>query len=452
MNRRQPARFRPAAGLSAGLAAGVVLGAGPARAAGDAEHTWRISVGQGGQGDSWSQQRPGAFSATGRFLAFTSDATNLVPDDTNGVPDVFVRDGWTRTTTRISVGPGGAQGEQGSGTAALSADGRYVVFDSTASTLVGGDTNEAGDVFVRDRLAATTTRVSVATDRGQADGWSQEPSVSATGRYVVFASAAPNLVPGDTNAANDVFRHDRVTGQTLRVSVGSGGAQGDEGSYRANISADGRFVAFVSDASNLVPGDTNAATDVFVRDLGAGSTSRVSVASDGAEGAFTSTDPVISAGGRFVAFTSDADNLVTGDTNLTNDIFLRDRWTGATSRVNVATGGEQANTFSQAAGSVSWTGRFVTFTSAASNLVPGDTNGTEEEGEFVPAADVFLRDRREGTTTRVSVASDGTQAGHGGWNGALSPDGQLVAFTSADPGLVSGDTNGSDDVFVRRRP
>ena len=253
------------------------------------------------------------------------------------------------------------------GTASISADGRYVAFSSDAPNLVPGDTNDALDVFVHDRETGTTSRVSVDSAGTQAEGVSGFTSISADGRYVAFGSRAPNLVPGDTNDALDVFVHDRTTGTTSRVSVDSAGSQAEGGSAFTSISADGRYVAFGSAAPNLVPGDTNDALDVFVRDRETGTTSRVNVDSAGtqAEGVsgLGNRDSSISADGRYVAFGSDAPNLVPGDTNDAQDIFVHDRERGTTSRVSVDSAGTQTSTPTAAASS-------PTPTAAASSPTP----------------------------------------------------------------------------------
>jgi archaellum component FlaF (FlaF/FlaG flagellin family) len=170
-------------------------------------------------------------------------------------------------TQRVSVATGGTQGNGDSFIPAISADGRYVTFQSIASNLVPGDTNSTFDVFVRDRRSGTTQRVNVATDGTQANGDSFSLAISADGRYVTFQSIASNLVPGDTNDRTDVFVRDLRSGTTQRVSVATGGTQANGDSDIPAISADGRYVAFESGASNLVPGDTNHSEDVFVRDL-----------------------------------------------------------------------------------------------------------------------------------------------------------------------------------------
>src|SRR5437016_8015596 len=247
-----------------------------------------------------------------------------------------------QTTERVSVASGGTEGNGASLSSALSADGRFVAFVSAATDLVAADTNGVSDVFVHDRQTGATERVSVASGGAEGNGSSGligfafPPALSADGRFIAFVSFATNLVAGDTNGATDVFVHDRQTGTTERVSVASGGTQSNAASLGSALSADGRFVAFQSDATNLVAGDTNGATDVFVRDRQTGMTERVSVASDGTQANNVSSYPALSADGRFVAFESDATNLVAGDTNGATDVFVHDRQTGATERVSAA--------------------------------------------------------------------------------------------------------------------
>jgi Tol biopolymer transport system component len=284
--------------------------------------TRRVSVSSAGaEGNNWSYYP--SISADGRFVAFSSDASNLVAGDGNGTSDVFVRDRATGKTRRVSVSSAGAEGNNASYDPSISADGRFVAFHSDASNLVAGDGNGTSDVFVRDRATGKTRRVSVSSAGAEGNGDSYASSISADGRFVAFHSNASNLVAGDGNGTSDIFVHDRATGKTRRVSVSSAGAQGNGASYNPSISADGRFVAFHSNASNLVAGDGNGTTDVFVHDRATGKTRRVSVSSAGAEGNGASYNPSISADGRFVAFESSASNLVAGDGNGTSDIFVR---------------------------------------------------------------------------------------------------------------------------------
>ena len=286
--------------------------------------TERVSVASDGtQGDGGSDD-PSA-SANGRYVAFQSLSDNLVSADTNYCKDVFVHDCETGQTTRVSVASDGTQGNDDSEFPSISADGRYVAFDSLASNLVSSDTNGDWDVFVHDRETGQTTRVSIASNGTQGNGYSLWPFISADGRDVVFQSSASNLVTGDTNDCDDVFVHDCETEQTTRVSVASDGMQGDGSSSFSPISADGRCVTFMSRASNLVSSDTNGDWDVFVHDRETGQTTRVSIASNGTQGNGMSRNPSISADGRYVAFGSEASNLVSSDTNGCRDVFVHDR-------------------------------------------------------------------------------------------------------------------------------
>jgi Tol biopolymer transport system component len=382
-----------------------------------------------------------SISANGRFVAFSSSASNLVQGDTNGYYDVFVRDRRTGTTRRVSVSSSENESNGNSVAPSISADGRFVAFESDASNLVQGDTNGDYDIFVRDREAGTTRRVSVSSDGIQGSGESDDASISADGRFVAFSSESSNLVGGDTNDEADIFVRDRETSRTRRVSVSSDGIESDGFSNAPSISADGRFVAFVSRGSNLVSGDLNAAIDIFVRDRETARTRRVSVSSAGVESNGNSSSPSISADGRYVAFASGGPNLVGGDLNAVTDIFVRDREAATTSRVSVSSAGTEGGATSQAP-SISADGRFVTFDSFASNLVGGeDTNNY---------SDIFLHDRQTGTTSRVSVNSAGTTQGNDECHQpAISADGRFVAFETAASSLIVGDTNGETDVFIR---
>ena len=323
---------------------GVVIALSPPGAIAAIGTTTRVSVSStGAQANDGTFDFP-AISADGRYVAFSSLGSNLVPGDTNGTDDVFVRDRVAGTTSRVSVSSTGARANLSSRGASISADGRYVAFVSGASNLVPEETNVYVDVFVRDRVAGTTSLVSVTSTGAPADDESCcGTSISADGRYVAFNSLASNLVLGDSNLADDVFVRDRVAGTTRRVSVSSSGAQANSFSVAPSISADGRYVAFVSYASNLVPGDTSRSVDVFVRDLVAGTTTRVSVSSSGAQAMGSSDMPSTSADGRYLAFVSLASNLVPGDTNDTDDVFVRDQVAGTTSRVSVSSTGGQGS-------------------------------------------------------------------------------------------------------------
>jgi uncharacterized repeat protein (TIGR01451 family) len=253
---------------------------------------------------------------------------------------------------------------------ALSADGRYVAFASEASNLVAGDTNKGDDIFVHDQKTGKTTRVSIGSNREEAlpsycdeDGFcngSSSPAISADGRYVAFESEATNLVAGDANGYQDIFIHDRETGKTSRVNVASDGTEADWNSFFPAISADGRYVAFVSSAGNLVAGDNNGYRDVFVHDRESGATTRVSGALSGAMPNGYSTSPAISADGRYVAFESTATSLVEEDANGQSDVFVHDRRTGKTSRVSTPPEATETDGWS-ASPAISADGRYVTF-------------------------------------------------------------------------------------------
>jgi Tol biopolymer transport system component len=391
--------------------------------------TTRVDVSSSAQqGDrpSWTA----GISANGRFVAFTSQATNLVPSDTNHRQDAFVYDRSTGRTERVSVSSSGAQAKPrsdpdgGSAALDLSANGRYVLFRSDASNLVPGDTNGKTDAFIRDRRTGKTHRIPP-TGVGVLQG-----VLSADSRYAVLS------------AGGNVYRYDLRSHHVIRVTPGTN-SWSDSGS----VSADGRFVAFTSNASDLVHGDTNELPDVFVRDVRNGKTTRVSVRSDGKQGVGKrysngSNAPTISSDGRYVAFHSDMRNLVPGDSNGVFDIFVHDRLTGKTQRVSVSSHGRQANAESLAGASFSADGRYVAFNSLATNLVANDRNDI---------TDVFIRDLRMNRTQLVSLGLHG-QGDDASWIGlgtAFTHDGRHLLFASWAANLVPGDTNGVADVFLR---
>jgi Tol biopolymer transport system component len=410
-------------GLRAVIGAVAVL-AGAA----SAQTTTRADVdSSGGEADL------GAFGTTispdGRYVVFDSPATNLVPGDTNGTTDVFLRDRLAGTTARVSLDDSGGQWGFRSHGGTLSADGRYLVYIHYLpglNCLVRRDLQSGANDF----LACDAAGASDAT----------RPHSSADGRYVAYLSWSDVLVPGDTNGVSDVFVHDLQTGGVTRVSVDSSGNQADGASYDSSISADGRYVAFESAASNLVLGDTNGEWDTYVHDLLTGVTTRVSVDSAGVEANGSSAWGVgISADGRFVGFTSSADNLVPGDANTTVDAFVHDLLTGQTVCASVNPAGLPGNNGSYLA-AISATGSAVAFTSRASDLVPLDRNLDRD--------DLFVRDLAGGVTWRASVDSSGAEANSFSLGASLSADGRVLSFTSHAFNLVGNDTNHTYDVFV----
>ena len=405
-------------------------------AAGD---TVRVSVDRNGvQGNSHSYTPD--ITPNGRFVAFTSLATNLVTGDTNNNYDVFVYDCEMEQISRVSVDSNGNQGNSYSLGAALSADGRFVVFSSYANNLVAGDTNNSYDTFVHDRVTGQTTRISVDSNGIQGNDYSSGPvSVSSDGRYIPFTSSASNLVAGDTNGVRDVFVYDRQTGITERVSVDSSGIQGNGFSRSPSISSDGRFVTFISYADNLVAGDTNGVVDAFLHDRVTGQTTLVSINSNGVQGDADTDWSMISSNSRYIVIESFSRNLVAGDINGLTDIFVHDRLSGQTTLVSVDSNGIQGNGYSFGP-LISPEGRYVTFHSEANNLVTGDTNG-----EW----DVFMHDRVTEETIRISVDSNGLQGnGDSSSFASISFNGNYVAFSSEASNLVMEDTNGASDIFV----
>ena len=379
-----------------------------------------VSSGVGTPSDGYSHVP--AIDESGRYVAFSSVASNLVAGDANGAYDVFLWDQQSGTTTRVSLS---SLGDGDSHSPSISASGRYVAFVSGASDLVANDTAGHEDVFVRDTVAGTTTRVSVSASGVEALGDSSAPSISASGRYVAFSSRAANLVSGDTNNANDVFVYDTSTRALRRVSVSSAGKQAELGSFAPAISGNGLRVVFESRSSNLVSGDTNGARDVFLRDLAKSTTQRVSIGASGA-GSSDSEEPSISYDGTKVAFTSES-ALVTQDTNRLSDLYLRDLKAGSTHRLSTGYRGAQAGSPS-AGGAITPDGRNVLFHTAAA-LTSGDGNKVVDvlRASFGPrpiervgASTSSLSSVRASARTRPSGSCDVVIVNSSHWYEALS--------------------------------
>jgi len=380
-----------------------------------------------------------SISSDGGFVAYQSSASNLVDDDTNGVADIFVYNVATGAVERVSLSTGGDEADGDCSWPAISGDGSIVVFLSEATNLVDDDTNGLIDVFAHDRNTGETVRLSVDSDGDESNGTSSIPAISDDGRFVAFHSNASNLVQSDGNGTFDIFVVDRQTGLVEIVSVDEFGHEGDGPSYHAALSADGQFVAYESEATNLVGSDSNGAADVFVFDRSTGEIERVSLDSEDRQGNDASRKPGLSADGRYVAFESDASNLVEDDVNGYTDIFLRDRVTGEITLESVSASEEQGTGHSQAP-QLSDDARYVVFESRAANLVMSDTNGRK---------DIFLRDRVKTTTERLSVSTSGRQGNGHSCCLAVSGDGEYVAFTSEADSLADSDSNDTWDVFLR---
>jgi len=438
----------------------------------------RVSVDTQGNQANGPSSRP-SVSARGRFIVFESLASNLVPGDNNRASDVFLRDtcrkaapGCIQSTVRVSLGNDGSEPNGPSFGPSINGDGRYVVFTSLADNLVGKDGNSSADIFLRDTCMGATAEcrpstalVSVDNAGVQANSSSDLGKISGSGRFVAFVSAADNLIADDTNLSEDIFVHDTCAGvaepcspSTSRASVGRGGQQANGASTMPTLSADGRYVAFISNASNIIPGVMAAASQVFFRDTCAGtrelctpSTIGVSVTDTDVPGDGPSLHPAISPDGRFVAFLSTSSNLGTRGDITARQIFLRDTCAGTTNACRLSTMHISASSDARegegggSAPAISAEGRYVAFVSADSYLVPDDAN------QFV---DAFVHDTCLASTAcikatwRLSRGIFGAEADADTLALALTPDGGVLAFTSTASNLVPGDTNGVEDIFV----
>lgn len=330
---------------------------------------WRVSEDANGViGNGFSQTA--AVADTGN-AAFESFATNLVPGDTNGLGDVFYKDWQTGAIEFVSQSTAGVLGNGASAFPRIDGSGNRIVFQSFASNLISNDANNFRDVYLRDRIAGTTSRVSVDSNGVEGDNHSDRPFISSDGRWVTFQSLATNLVAGDTNLRRDVFLRDTFSGTTLRVSVGNTGVEANFESTSMDVSDNGEWVLFRSRATNLVANDTNGVHDLFVHHWPTGYTERVSVGSGGIEANAVSNLCSLSGDARFVAFESEASNLVSGDTNGFRDVFLRDRLLDQTTRISVSAEGLEGTQIS-ASPFISSDASQVAFSSQANNLVLND--------------------------------------------------------------------------------
>jgi len=459
-------RFIAIAVLASALATEVIVAeAGPSP-----QRTVRIRVVAKGQPNGASSEP--RLSGDGRFVAFTSKATNLAGNPAPGVSNTYLFDQNKSYLRLISRGPKGARAKGPSVTPAVTSDGKEVVFASRASNLAAGGGGKHSDVFAwteaggiqlvsgapaapapapAARAAAPPAEAPAPAPLGPSDGDSDQPDVSADGRLVVFSSGATNLVDGDTNKRRDVFVRDTMAGRTYRVSTGRDGVPANGDSSAPSISPDGRFVSFYSRATNLLERRVRSRGDVYLRDLIAQKTFLVSVSGGptGKEQNAAVAAPFVqvssvSADGRFVAFDSDATNLVTHDRNHDTDVFVRDMLTGGIRRASLATTDQESDSDSFAP-RITSNGRFVTFESFAHNLVP-----------YQPAGpNIFVRDLTRNTTVMAEVSGRGRPRNRERvkqllQRPSISDDGATVAFSSTATNLVGHDTRGVQDVFLRR--
>ena len=404
----------------------------------------------GGQANGQPYSDP-VWSPDGTRVAFLSDADDLVPGDTNNATDVFVKTLASGVIQRVSTDAAGAQGNRDAADGpSWSPDGSKIAFTSRATNLVPDDFMGAEDVFIKTLATGAIERISTDATGFQADGSSYDPAWSPDGTKVAFDSEAENLVPDDTNNTTDIFVKTLATGAIQRISTDAAGGQASGGMWGVHFSSDPAWspdstkVAFLSSVDNLVPGDTNNATDAFVKTLATGAIQRISTDASGSQsnedcsyGLSWSPD------GTKIAFTSDASNLVPGDTNSDPDVFIKTIGTGSIELISTNSTGTQGNGDSY--GPVSWSpdGSRIAFTSFAANLVPGDANN---------APDVFVKTLATGASQLISADATGAQGDASSDDPAWSPEGTKIAFLSVADNLVPGDTNGMNDVFVKTLP
>ncbi len=385
-----------------------------------------------------------SISADGKRVAFSSPVGNLVPNDNNATDDVFIRDWGSGQTERISVSSAGAQGNGRSWWSEISDNGRFVVFSSQATNLVLTDTNTVQDIFLRDLVAKSTVRVSTSFTGTQANNFSIYGSVSGDGKLVAFSSLASNLVSGDTNGKQDIFVKNMETGALKRISVNNSGTQGNGDSNNPSISGDGNFVAFKSTASNLVDNDGNN-WDVFVYNLQTDTIECASVrytdgrpSNSGSYMGLSRALSNLSFDGSVVAFISFSSNLVIGDNNGKIDAFVRDLELDYTERVSVSSTGVQGNQNSDEV-TISSDGQMVAFASLASTLDSGDTN---------TVIDTYLHELSSGDTHLVSLSNEGELGDNSSSNAALSADGRYLVYHTGATNLLGGGVSSYGQVLL----
>lgn len=427
-------------------ALGVALVAGAAGFA-DAGETTRASVHTSGTQSQFGNSIGAALSSSGRFVVFESEASFLADGD-DGRQHIYLRDRETPLTERISVSTAGVSGNFGSLHPSVSSDGRFVVFQSQSTNLVAPATTFARfHVFLRDRALHTTILVSAAPGGGEGNQHSSAPSITVDGRYVVFESTATNLTNPPGNLQKQILRYDRTTGAIVLVSLHDDGALAASACAHPTINDDGNLVAFHTTAildAEIPGGNSNA----YVRDIAGAETRLVSVASSGVTGGNShSTNPVLSADGTHVAFESIASNLLGDVWNGRPHIYVRDLALAVTLRVSANAAGEQGNHNSYSP-AISANGAVVAFESQASNLVAADVNGWSDifvvrTGNPPAVERASVRD--------TSVLGPGEPEDGNGWSWlpAINASGTLVAFQSWSTDLVAGDTNGFADIFAR---
>jgi Tol biopolymer transport system component len=408
--------------------------------------TTRASVSSAGEQADGSSFAP-SVSEDGRYLAFASAASNLVPSDENGVIDVFVRDRLAETTERVSIATDGAEANGRSDAAKISRNGRFVAFQSAATNLIESDGNARDDVFVHDRDTGVTERVSRAIDGGDPDSTSLVDSISDDGRYIGFWSGASNLIDDDGNGTWDSFVFDRETGTTERVSVQQNGLEAPTGGTFSALSGDGRFVAFASSSQLTLAVKKEGKLSVFVRDRVAGITIRVSQSPSGFYESGDSAEPSMSRDGRFVAYSSSSYQLTNLYLPWRRRIYVTDIETGETQLValdfpNQDCPNARCARLDAGSPSISADGRFVAFMSRSQQVMPANHVGRALQ------ARVYVADRLTGFLRRISVDPNHGVGSACANRPAISGDGRVVAYHTNSDDLIVDDTNLAADVLV----
>jgi hypothetical protein len=405
-----------------------------------------VSIDSTGTKSAAGTSRDPIVSADGRFVAFTSDAGDVVSTPVSRNGDVYLRDLQTSTTALVSVNRGGDRGGNGaSNVLGMSSDGMTILFLSEATDLVSlSDSNDQKDIFARDMRTGVTQLVSINRyGDGTPSSDSFHGTISANGRYVAFANIANNVLPNDSNTSSDIFLRDLAAGRTILVSANPASQPSNRGAFRPSLSADGSMIAFDSISSDLTANDANGNdSDIFLRNVSTNTTTLVSLNLNGTTTSGDSFSPQISANGQFVTFVSPVANLVANDTNGVTDAFVRDLQAGRTILLNTSSTGQPGNGGSTDP-RISANGRLAVFLSLATNFGYSDTNGQ---------LDVFLKDIVSGALTLVSATPTGVAGNAAAARPRISEDGRVVVFESAASNLVPGDSNARTDIFASIPP
>lgn len=427
---------RPALRYAALVLGIMLLGSIPAWAMGVTELNIVSIATDGTEGNNHAYNP--AFSDDGRYVAFDSRSTSLVSPDSS-VADIFLRDTVSGTLTLISSSTADVAGNNTSTNPAMSSNGRWVAFQSSATNLVSGDTNAGYDIFLKDTQNGDLTRISTTTGGDEGNAASTNPVVSSDGRWVAFQSNASDLVSGDTNSGADVFLKDTQLGTLTRISTTTAETEGDGTSFAPAMSPNGRYVSFDSTSTNLASGDSNAVDDIFLKDIQTGTLSRVTSTFTGGFGNKDANDSRLSSDGRYVSFESAASNFVSGDANGNWDVFVKDMQTGILTRESTSASGIEGNAGSYD-GALSLDGRYLAFASDSTNFV-------SKGALWAWITDIYIKDLTTGSIIRVSEGPYGEAGSGDSVNPVWSPDGTLLAFESRAGNLTYSDDNGRSDIF-----